>query len=117
MPLEEFGVALFFFIPALLLAAAAALWLLIRAFGVSGLWGVGVLFGVATPFFVVMHWQKARAPVLLLLLAFVLGAGGLVAGQLLVGHDPRVTMVEKGGEGDDKHVKEKHVTLTHAKVP
>jgi len=112
MPLQEYGVTLFFFIPALVLAAIAILWLVVRAFDVRALWGLAVLLlPGAVLFFVPMHWKKARAPVLLLLLACLLGAGGLVAGQFIETRDPRVKMVE-----NDQHVKEKHVTLARAKV-
>src|SRR5262245_55241784 len=42
MPYQELGVALWFFIPALLLAAIAYLWLIVKAFGVHAGWGIAV---------------------------------------------------------------------------
>ena len=106
MPLYELGVALYFFIPAVLLGAAALLWLLVRAFKASVWWGLAVLlFAPAALVFIPLHWKASRAPLALLLFACVLGAGGLVAGQFIETRDPRVKLVDG----------EKHVTLTRAK--
>jgi len=51
------------------------LWLLIRAFGVSTLWGVVVLlFGFPAIFFAIVHRKKGLVPLLVILL------GGLICG-------------------------------------
>jgi Leucine-rich repeat (LRR) protein len=107
MPYQELGVALWFFIPALALAAIAYLWLIVKAFGVHVGWGIAVLlFAPAALLFVAVNWKAGRAPAALFLFACVLFAGGFVAGQFVTTHDPRVKMVEG----------EKHITLTRAKA-
>jgi hypothetical protein len=106
MPYQELGVALWFFIPALILGVFAYLWLIVKAFGVNAWWGIVVLlFAPAALVFLALNWKAGRAPVALFLVACVIFAGGFVAGQFAVAHDPRVTIVNG----------EKHLTLTHAK--
>jgi hypothetical protein len=106
MPYQELGVALWFFIPALILGALAYLWLIVKAFGVHAGWGIAVLLFAPALLFVPMNWKAGRAPAALFVFACVLFVGGFVAGQFIETHDPRVKMVAG----------EKHVTLTRAKV-
>src|SRR4051794_25322318 len=106
MPYQELGVALWFFIPALILGVFAYLWLIVKAFGVHAGWGIAVLlFAPAALLFVPLNWKAGRAPAALFVFACVLFAGGFVAGQFIETRDPRVKMVDG----------EKHITLTHAK--
>lgn len=70
------------------LAVVASLWLLVRAFSESILWGLGCLFiAPVWLFFVIVHWRQAKDPFLLWLtgLGLVLGAammGGALPGFL-----------------------------------
>ena len=60
----------------LLLFITALVWLVVRAFDVGLLWGWGSLIPPVTLLFVLLHWRKARTPVVL---------AGLAAGTLVVG--------------------------------
>jgi hypothetical protein len=94
-------------VAAVVLAAIAWLWLVIRAFQTGVLWGILVLLlPPLALIFVPTHWKPSRGPTALFLFACVVAAAGLVLGQFSVSRDPRVKMVEG----------EKHITLTHAIV-
>lgn len=65
----------------LLLIFVGSIWLLIRAFQVSILWGLGSLF---IPFvgliFVILHWGAAKQPFLIMIGGIVLSVIGSVLG-------------------------------------
>lgn len=60
----------------LLMLLAALIWLVMRAFDTSLLWGWGSLLPPVTLLFILRQWRKARTPVLL---------AGLAAGTMVVG--------------------------------
>jgi hypothetical protein len=89
----------------LTLAMVGSLWLFVVAFKVRVLWAIAVLFVLPALAFVVLHWRKARAPVLVLLLAGVLGAapyGVNYYAEHFLPRGPREKQVED----------EQHFTLT-----
>ena len=59
-----------------LLFICALVWLIMRAFDVGLLWGWGSLVPPVTLLFALLHWRKARTPVVL---------AGLAAGTIVVG--------------------------------
>ena len=71
-------VALGLFVVGIVVMAGAGLWLLVKAFQTSVLWGLGYIF---VPFvsiiFVILYWQDTKKPFFYLLgglVVFVLGA-------------------------------------------
>jgi hypothetical protein len=78
------SVAMFLMIFGFLIAGAATLWLVIRAFSVSILWGLGCLFvPVVSLCFLFDHWEKAAQPFGIWLLGIALTAAGA-----LLAHGP-----------------------------
>ncbi len=90
----------------LALAVVGALWLLVVAFKERVPWGLALLlFVVPALLFIVLHWRKARRPVLVLLLAGVLGAapyGVNYYNERFMARGPREKQVND----------EQHITLT-----
>jgi hypothetical protein len=70
--LEKYS--LYVLLLSLALAVVGSLWLLAVAFKERVIWAIALLFVLPALVFVVLHWRKARPPVLVLLLAGVLGA-------------------------------------------
>ena len=74
--------ALILVIAGLGLAAIAGLWFVLRAFGVSVIWGLLCLFtGIGTLAFLILHWPVARRP-----FGYSLLGGLLVAAGVAIGH-------------------------------
>lgn len=70
----------------LLLILTGLVWLVMRAFSTSLLWGVGSLLAPMTLIFIVRHWRVARPPLVLGGLGFIPLIVGLT---LLASHDPQ----------------------------
>src|SRR5262245_16370300 len=104
MQLEFVG--LLVLVGAALVAIVAWIWLLVRAFKVRVAWGLGIfLLPPLALLFILLHWRRAWAPTLVLLLAGTVAAvpyGVNIFQQRFVDLGPR----EKTVEG------ELHITLT-----
>lgn len=69
------------------IAVFAQLWMLVRAFQESILWGLGMLLlPILTLFFLAAHWDRAKQPFLLNLL----GIGLIIVGYVNAGPTPPV---------------------------
>lgn len=65
----------------LVLLIVGGLWLLVKAFQKSILWGLGSLFiGPVLLVFAIMHWEACKKPFLIWLAGFVLAVAGSVLG-------------------------------------
>lgn len=60
------------FVVGVILASVGGIWVIVRAFRESVLWGVGSLLVVMWPVFVVMHWQESKKPFVIWLAGVVL---------------------------------------------
>jgi hypothetical protein len=69
------------FVVGILIMTGAGLWLLVKAFQTSVLWGLGYIF---VPFvsiiFVILHWQDTKKPFLYLLAGLAVFTVGAVFG-------------------------------------
>ena len=62
---------------------AGSVWMLVRVFSESILWGLGCLFlPLVSLFFLIVHWRQAKDPFFLHLLGI-----GLIFGAVLLGGD------------------------------
>ncbi len=75
----------------LLLLLTALVWLVMRAFDTSLLWGWGSLLPPVTLVFALSHWKKARAPIFLAGLAIGTGVVGLA--QMAASEPERVAEI------------------------
>ena len=101
--LEQYS--LYFLIAGLALVLIAWVALVRRGFQVHWLWGMGNLFLVGIPFFLLVHFSRARGPLMLLLLAGLI-IGGTYGVNYYVANFMRFGPREKIVDG------ERHITLT-----
>ena len=65
-----------------IVAFVGAIWLLIEAFKVSILWGLGCFIPIISRLFLAMHWEVAKKPFLIYLGGFAL----VILGVLISPH-------------------------------
>ena len=60
------------FVVGVILASVGGIWVIVKAFRQSVLWGVGSLLVVVWPIFVIMHWKDNKKPFFIWLAGAVL---------------------------------------------